>query len=202
MATVNPGTVPPVPTSRRIRFRQGETTPKRTAPYEEEPGYYALGHLWLYGNVRLLDAPLACVERTCGPPTHSPQEFDQIEREAEELVLNSNVLVCGIHSPAHQRAAIVPLRWGSPRVLVLSGGFYYHLGKDLKEEPFRAARLWRYQFDSRTDLAVSRRAPDKMPTFALHNPTIDHLIVMFARREWPGLAAPFDSIRTSSSWRS
>ncbi|HTQ10400.1 MAG TPA: hypothetical protein VMI31_10040, partial [Fimbriimonadaceae bacterium] len=69
-------------------------------------------------------------------------------------------------------------------------GFYHHLGKDLKDELFRAARLWRYQFDPRTDLVVSRRAPDKKPTYAIHNPTVDRLIGLIAIREWPGLRSP------------
>jgi hypothetical protein len=179
------------PALRQVRFRRNVEAPKRTAPYNEEPGYYVQGQLWLYGNVRLMDGRLACVERACGPPTHSEDELDLVAREAEDLVLNGKILVCGIHNPAHQRAAVVPLRWGSPRVLILSGGFYFHLGEYLKEEPFRAARLWRYQFDKHTDLVVSRRPPCRKPTFARHNPTIDRLIVMFALRQWPGLARPF-----------
>jgi hypothetical protein len=95
--------------------------------------------------------------------------------------------VCGIHNPAHRRAAIVPLRWGAPRVLVVSGGFCFHLGVKLNQEPFRAARLWRYQWDPTTDLIISRRAPEKKPTFALHNPTVDRMIGQITRGEWPGL---------------
>ena len=102
-------------------------------------------------------------------------------------MLGGKVVVTGIHSPAHQRSAIVPLRWGAPRILVLSGGFHHHLGPNLKEEPFRAARLWRYQFDERTDLVISRRAPDKLPTFAQFNPTVDRLIQLITSRQVPGL---------------
>lgn len=97
------------------------------------------------------------------------------------------VLIAGIHSPAHQRAAIVPLRWGAPRILVFSGGFYYHLGLDLKQEPFRAARLWRYQFDAKTDLVISRRHPESLPTFARFNPTVDRLIERIAGGNVPGV---------------
>lgn len=168
--------------------------PARTAPFDVEPGYYPAGSLWLYGNVKLLHGQLANVALACGANRHRPFELDAIEREAEELVLNSKILVCGIHNPAHQRAAIVPLRWGAPRIVVLSGGFQHHLGKDLKDEPFRAARLWRYQWDPKTDLAISRRAPDKLPTFAHHNPTVDRLITMLVAKEWPGLNSPFDSL--------
>ncbi len=157
-----------------------QSPPRRSAPFDQEPGFYEPAGLWLYGNVRLLRGKLGCIESSLGPPIHTPRELDQIERQAEDLVLSGQVLVTGIHNAAHQRAAIVPLRWGAPRILVLSGGFHYHLGTNLKEEPFRAARLWRYQFDELTDLVISRRWPDRKPTFALHNPTMDRLIVSIA----------------------
>jgi DNA processing protein len=94
--------------------------------------------------------------------------------------------VTGIHSAAHMRAAIVPLRWGAPRILVLSGGFHYHLGENLDQEPFRSARLWRYAWDPLTDLAISRRAPDKLPTYAHFNPTVDRLIENIVLRQCHG----------------
>lgn len=164
--------------------RRGPTAPpRRSAPFDQEPGFYEPAGLWLYGNVRLLEGKLAHVEEALGEPDHLPSELDAIERKAEELVLNGCVLVTGIHNPAHQRAAIVPLRWGAPRILVLSGGFKHHLGPGLKDEPFRAARLWRYQFDERTDLVISRRWPDRKPTFALSNPTVDRLVQRIACRQ-------------------
>jgi len=168
--------------------------PRRSARYEEEPGYYEPAGLWLYGNSKLLHARLEYVALACGPSTHPPSTLDSIEREAEELVLGGAILVCGVHNPAHQRAAVVPLRWGSPRLIVLSGGFYHHLGKDLRQEPFRAARLWRYEFDPITDLVVSRRWPDRRPTFGLHNPTIDRLIARLANGECPGLCSVLDPL--------
>ena len=106
--------------------------------------------------------------------------------------MDGKVLVCGIHSPAHQRVAVVPLRWGSPRIVVLSGGFFHHLGADLREEPFRSARLWRYAWDPSTDLAVSRRPPESLPTYARHNPAVDRLVEAIALRNWPGLSSPSD----------
>jgi hypothetical protein len=157
--------------------------PRRSAPFEQEPGFYEPAGLWLYGNARLLGATLLCIQDSFGPDLHSPAQLDAIEREAERIVLAGTILVCGIHSPAHQRAAIVPLRWGAPRILIMSGGFHHHLGEKLTEEPFRAARLWRYQFDAKTDLVISRRAPDKKPTFATHNPTVDRLIASVVNRE-------------------
>lgn len=157
---------------------------RRLEPFDQEPGFYEPAGLWLYGNTKLLQGKLAHVVSALGYPTQTPHQLDEIEREAEQIVLAGSILVCGIHSPAHQRAAIVPLRWGAPRILVVSGGFKHHLGAELKEEPFRAARLWRYQFDEKTDLVISRRAPEKKPTFATHNSTVDRLITKVANREF------------------
>lgn len=150
--------------------------PRRTSPFELEPGFYEPAGLWLYGNVKLIRCPLAFVLAAFGPDGHLPSQLDTIEREAEAIVLGGKVVVCGVHNSAHQRAAVVPLRWGAPRIIVFSGGFLHHLGEDLKQEPFRAARLWRYAWDPTCDLAISRRAPDKQPTYALYNPTVDRLI--------------------------
>lgn len=161
--------------------------PRRSAPFDVEPGFYPDAGLWLYGNARRLGASLASIERALGQPHHTPDDLCQIERETEQAVLEGRIVVTGIHSPAHQRAAIVPLRWGAPRILVLSGGFHAHLGPDLKEEPFRAARLWRYQFDAKTDLVISRRAPDKLPTYAHHNPSVDRLIHRICSKDLPGV---------------
>ena len=170
-----------------------EACTKRSAPYVEEPGQH--GKLWLYGNVRLLEANLACVGRACGTPIHTHEQLDQIEKIAEQIVLDGKVLVCGVHNVAHQRAAVVPLRWGSPRIVVFSGGFKQHLGDDLKNEAFRSARLWRYSWDPLTDLAVSRRAPDKLPTWGHHNPTVDSLIMCLAAGARVGLLSPIDESR-------
>jgi len=161
--------------------------PRRSAPFTEEPGFYPEAKLWLYGNVRLLGAALACIPDSFGRDEHGPSQRDQLEAECERIVLAGQVVVSGIHSAAQQRVAIVPLRWGAPRILVFSGGFHYHLGPDLNEEPFRAARLWRYQFDAKTDLVISRRAPDKLPTYSRFNPTVDRLIQRIVAREVPGL---------------
>lgn len=162
------------------------TPPKRSAPFDVEPAFYEPSKLWLYGNVSLLKANLACVDRTFGHPVHTPDELDRISKEAMSLVLDSRVLVAGIHNLAHQRAAVVPLRWGAPRILVFSGGFYVHLGSDLKSEPFRAARLWRHNFDPQVDLVISRRVPDRLPTFSRHNPTVDRLIQKIVKRDFLG----------------
>ena len=172
---------------------QLEAPASRCTRYEDEPSYYASAGVWLYGNVRLLQANLSHVEGACGPGPWNRESLDEIEREAERRILNAEILVCGVHNEAHQRAAVVPLRWGAPRIIVFSGGIRVHLGEDLRNEPFRAARLWRYQWDPKTDLAISRRAPGKLPTFARHNPTVDRLVRALgarALRPEPTLADP------------
>lgn len=167
--------------------REPNSPPRRSAPFDQEPGFYEPAGLWLYGNARLLQGNIAHVALALGTPCHTPSQLDEIEQITEKLVLGGATLVTGIHNPAHQRSAIVPLRWGAPRILVVSGGFHHHLGAELKEEPFRAARLWRYQFDEKTDLVISRRAPEKRPTFANFNPTVDRLITLLVSGEVHGL---------------
>ena len=174
--------------SRHSLLDQHQTDyPKRTAPFDVEPGFHLPANLWLYGNARLLQSHLAYIPQSFGSPQRHPDQLDDLEKMDEELVLAGRILVCGIHNPVAQRVALVPLRWGAPRIIVFSGGFHVHLGADLKNEPFRAARLWRYQWDAHTDLAISRRSPDKLPTYALHNPTVDRMIERIAGRDWHGL---------------
>lgn len=168
--------------------------PTRSAPFTDEPGFYEPAGLWLYGNVRLLHNPLATVSEALKNPYPGTSELMHIESEAERLVLDRFTLVCGVHNLAQQRASTVPLRWGSPRIVVFSGGFHHHLGPDLDQEPFRVARLWRFSWDPLTDLAVSRRAPDKLPTFAHVNPTVDRLILELAQGKLKGLSSAFDSL--------
>ncbi len=164
-----------------------EVPPRRSAPFDQEPGFYTDAGLWLYGNARLLRAELVCIDAAFGHDYHSAAQLDEIEREVEGLILSGRVLVCGIHNIAHMRSAVVPLRWGAPRIIVMSGGFSYHLGPRLDQEPFRAARLWRHRWDPLTDLAISRRAPGKLPTYAHFNPTVDRLIARVTKRECNGL---------------
>ena len=188
-----------MPNLETVRSSQRVAPPRRSAPFDVEPGFYEPSDLWMFGNTRLLQARVECIPESFGAGALSPAQLDKIEREAERIVLSGVVLVCGIHSPAHQRAAIVPLRWGAPRILVMSGGFHHHLGENLKEEPFRTARLWRYEWDRHTDLAISRRAPDKKPTFATHNPTVDRLIAKIAGGEVSGLL--FESAKAVGNGR-
>lgn len=136
------------------------------------------GVLFLYGNHRLLEAPTFAVLSS----RHSPSgALDMVERLAEEGALNGEILVAGHDTPEYQRAAVVPLRWGTPRVIVLDCGLSKALGEDLSTEPFRTARLWRYQFDPQTDLVVSHVSPDA-DSHAGAAPRRDRLVGCLARR--------------------
>ncbi len=136
------------------------------------------GVLFLYGNLKLLAGKTFAV---LSSRNARPAELDQIEMLAEAGVLNSEVLVAGHDRPEFQRAAVVPLRWGAPRILVLDRGMFRVLGDDLKDEAFRAARLWRYQFDPATDLVVSPFRPES-DFIGVNNKVRDKLVASLARR--------------------
>ena len=136
------------------------------------------GVLFLYGNTRLLQAPTFAVLASRGT---LPAGLDLIDRLTEEGVLGGETLVTGHDRPEYQRSAIVPLRWGAPRVLVLDRGLFGVLGPDLKDEAFRAARLWRYEFDPGTDLAVSPFRPEA-DFIGVNNQVRDRLVAALARR--------------------
>lgn len=118
----------------------------------------APGVVYLYGNQQLLRADTACVVTSRGAPFDA---VEMVERLAEQHVLAGRVLVSGHDTKPYQRASVVPLRWGAPRIIVLDNGLFTALGPELKDEPFAAARLWRFQFDPRTDLAVSAVSPTR-----------------------------------------
>jgi len=115
------------------------------------------GVLFLYGNAKLFEAKTFCV---LSSRNSLPADLNLIEKLTEEGVLEGQVLVTGHDRPEYQRSAVVPLRWGSPRILCLDRGLFNVLGPDLKQEAFRAARLWRYEFDPRTDLVACPFKPD------------------------------------------
>jgi DNA processing protein len=136
------------------------------------------GVLFLYGNARLLEARTFCVLGSRGT---LPADLDLIERLTEEGVLEGEVLVAGHDRLEYQRAAVVPLRWGSPRVLCLDRGLFNVLGDDLRDEAFRAARLWRYEFDPTTDLVISPFRPDS-EFIGVNNKVRDRLVACLSRR--------------------
>lgn len=132
--------------------------------------------LFVYGNVRVLSSATFAVISSRNPTV---ADLDAVERASEAGVLASKALVGGTNTDAYQRAAVVPLRWGAPRILVLDRGLFCALGDDLSEEPFRTARLWRYRFDPETDLVISRNRP--FDEYAASNQTYrDELIVALA----------------------
>ena len=136
------------------------------------------GLLFLYGNTKLLESRTFSV---LASRNSRPADLDTIEKLTEEGVLNSEVLVAGHDRPEYQRSAVVPLRWGSPRILCLDRGLFKVLGEDLKDEAFRAARLWRYQFDPSTDLVVSPFRPDA-DFIGINNKVRDRLVACLSRR--------------------
>lgn len=136
------------------------------------------GVLFLYGNQRLLEGSTFSV---LSSRNARPADLDAIEKLVEEGVLNSEILVAGHDRPEYQRAAVVPLRWGAPRILCLDRGLFKVLGDDLKDEAFRAARLWRYQFDPHTDLVVSPFRPEA-DFVGVNNQVRDRLVGCLSRR--------------------
>lgn len=136
------------------------------------------GVLYLYGQAGLLDGRTFAV---LSSRKSSEDSLRQIEALAEQGVLNGEILVAGHDTPEYKRSAVVPLRWGAPRILVLDQGMKKVLGEDLKEEAFRIARLWRFQFDPTTDLVVATQPPDG----AYHgnsNKVRDRLVAGLSRR--------------------
>ena len=136
------------------------------------------GVLFLYGNTKLLNAKTFCV---LSSRNTSPAGLNAIETLAEEGVLSAEVVVSGHDTPEYQRSALVPLRWGAPRILCLDRGLYEALGPELNDEPFRAARLWRFQFDATTDLVISPFRPDAK-FVGVNNKVRDRLIGSLSRR--------------------
>lgn len=136
------------------------------------------GVLFLYGNQRLLEGKTFSV---LSSRNARPADLELIEQLTEEGVLDSEILVAGHDRPEYQRAAVVPLRWGAPRILCLDRGLFKVLGEDLKDEAFRAARLWRYQFDPQTDLVVSPFRPDA-DFVGVNNQVRDRLVGCLSRR--------------------
>ena len=87
----------------------------------------------------------------------------------------------GHDRPEYQRSAVVPLRWGAPRILCLDRGLFQVLGDDLKNEAFRAARLWRYEFDPSTDLVISPFRPES-GFIGVNNQVRDRLVASLSHR--------------------
>jgi DNA processing protein len=134
--------------------------------------------LFLYGNQKLIQGKTFSV---LSSRNTSPAGMDQIDALTEAGVLNGEIVVSSDNRPEYQRSALVPLRWGAPRILCLDRGLFQVLGPDLNNEPFRAARLWRYQFDAGTDLAISPFHPEAKFN-GVNNQVRDRLVACLSRR--------------------
>lgn len=136
------------------------------------------GILFLYGNTRLLEASTFCV---LSSRNSMPADLDLIDKLAEEGVLRSEVLVSGHDTPEYRRSAIVPLRWGSPRILCLDRGLFTALGPELQNDASHESSLWRERFDPKTDLVVSPFRPEA-GFVGINNKVRDRLIGCLSRR--------------------
>ena len=133
----------------------------------------------MHGRRALQDAArtIHCDEQRAG------QILKNFLSNAFKFTEKGEVVVSGHDTPEYQRSALVPLRWGAPRILCLDRGLFPALGENLTEEPFRAARLWRYQFDPKTDLVVTPFRPESnYPKKSANNKTRDRLIASLSMR--------------------
>jgi DNA processing protein len=127
--------------------------PERLIHFELDPPSV----LFIYGNHGLLKGRTFSV---LSSRNATARQLAQIETLVEMGTLTGEVLVTGHDKPEYQRAAVVPLRWGAPRILCLDRGLFQVLGPDLKNEISRTARLWRYEFDPTSDLVISPFRPE------------------------------------------
>ena len=136
------------------------------------------GILFLDGNTKLLEANTFSV---LSSRNTRPADLDLIEKLAEEGILRSEVLVTGHDRPEYRRSAIVPLRWGSPRILCLDRGLFTALGPNLTDDSMHESALWREKFDPSTDLVVSPFRPDA-GFVGVNNQVRDRLVGCLSRR--------------------
>ncbi len=116
---------------------------------------------YIYGNTQLLGSSrLACCESVFKHQEHqlTKRDIEEIEEEAIDLVVYEHkILVTGIHNHAHQVASCIPLRFGSPRILILDFDpriLWVGKAEDDLPELFSPAILWRYWFDPLVDLIL------------------------------------------------
>lgn len=62
----------------RVKPIRGPRPPKRTAPFDVDPGFYEDGEVWLFGNVRILKGQLALVPGALGPGERSAFALDEV----------------------------------------------------------------------------------------------------------------------------
>lgn len=125
----------------------------------DKPVVLQLNDLYMYGNLKLLASdrftlPISVLDQV------TRQDILDVHVPLAAEILKGRTLVTGVHSPLHDQAAVLPLRWGAPRILVLTSGFLQSLGPNLDQELTLLSRRWRYEFDPLTDLVISPFAPE------------------------------------------
>lgn len=125
----------------------------------DKPVVLKLNDLYMYGNLKLLASdrftlPIPVLDQV------TRQDILDVHVPIAAEVLKGRTLVTGVHSPLHDQAAVLPLRWGAPRILVLTSGFLHCLGPKLDQELTPLSRRWRYEFDPLTDLVISPFDPE------------------------------------------
>lgn len=83
-----------------------------------------------------------------------------VEEEADDAAIEKEALsgkciVVDLHTPEGQKAGLVPLRWGAPRVLLVRPDSEYAKAIERGEEPIESHRLWRYRFDPMCDAVLA-----------------------------------------------
>ena len=87
-------------------------------------------------------------------------DIDDLEQQVEKAVLEGKIIVinCNLlgknaqESRLIERAGVIPLRWGVPRLLLVTPKQSMLL--DRRKELCPSWRLWRHQFDPRCDAWV------------------------------------------------
>lgn len=175
----------------RVLTLQDSTYPRRVEEFCKKPP----GFFFAYGNLKILNSQTFCCLASRNPPREA---LDLMEKSVEEAVLDSKVLITSANTPAYQRSAVIPLRWGAPRTLVLDRGIFQAFGDGLDREPFPAARLWRYRFDPETDLVLSPFRPDD-PFIGVNNKIRDEIVVALSDEVYVTHMQPGGNVATLST---
>jgi|CXWL01.1.fsa_nt_gi hypothetical protein len=128
------------------------------------------------GNFRLLESSRAAIPLASSRNSASATNTDVVKMLADQLVFVPMVIVCGIHTLAQVESALVALRWGCPRIMLLPGHLHLHLGSHLDEEPEQSFLQWRSHWDGSTDLALSLQTEDSAPDGSTSNWMLDRTI--------------------------
>lgn len=126
--------------------------PHQILEFDEDPPTV----FYLYGNSSLLNKDNFTV---LSSRNSNYDTLNQIQKYTTDYIHRGKILVCGHNTPEYQAAAVISLRYASPRILVLDRGLFTALGENLDQELFDVARIWRYEFDPHVDLVISPYHP-------------------------------------------